>query len=188
MHKRGADTFLGQPLVGPRPAPPDGRVRRPRDDHRAAAAARTIRCSSSRRSCPGSGSRRSCRTPTSSVVSQERLIKQIAFPKIVLPVVGRDRGRRGLRVRAHPARADHAVLPAPHLALPAVHPAHRRGPVRLQPRRRRFLVAAGNVFFRDLGNVCGTSCACGGILSPGLYSLAVLDELSHLPRQPDPAS
>ena len=58
IHKRGADTAPRQHLVGPRPAPPDGRLRRLRDDHRQEAAARLSRSSSSRRSCRGSGSRR----------------------------------------------------------------------------------------------------------------------------------
>ena len=57
-----------------------------------------------------------------------------------------------------------------------------------------FLVAAGNVFFRDLGNVVGHVLRLWWFLSPGLYSLASLDNLrifekSNLPddarqRQP----
>ncbi len=47
---------------------------------------RTIRCSSSRRSCRGSGSRRPTQGGIESVVGAERLIKQIYFPKLVLPL------------------------------------------------------------------------------------------------------
>jgi ABC-2 type transport system permease protein len=40
-----------------------------------------------------------------------------------------------------------------------------------------YLLAAGNVFFRDLGNVEGHVLRLIWFLSPGLYSLAVLDQL-----------
>ncbi len=50
-----------------------------------------------------------------------------------------------------------------------------------------YLVAAGNVFFRDLGNVETHLMRLWWFLSPGLYSLALLDELQHLPGAPDPA-
>ena len=40
-----------------------------------------------------------------------------------------------------------------------------------------FLVAAGNVFFRDLGNVVGHLLRLWWFLSPGLYSLASLDDI-----------
>ncbi len=43
-----------------------------------------------------------------------------------------------------------------------------------------FLVAAGNVFFRDLGNVVGHLLRLWWFLSPGLYSLATLDQVAHL--------
>ena len=81
-----------QRLVGPRPAPPDARLRGPRDGHLRSASRRTTRSSSSPRSCRGSGSRRSIGDGITSVVGLERLIKQIQFPKIVLPVAG-DRRR-----------------------------------------------------------------------------------------------
>ena len=52
-----------------------------------------------------------------SVVGQERLIKQIHFPKIVLPVAATWPGIVELRLRADPAvRAAAALLPAPDLA------------------------------------------------------------------------
>ena len=71
---------------------------------------------------------------TSSVVSQERLIKQIQFPKIVLPVAATTAGRRRVRVRADRACRDHAVLPRPGVDQPRVHPGHRRGAVRVHAR------------------------------------------------------
>ena len=76
-----------QPVVDPGPDPPDGRVRRVhRRSSRAAARSRTIHCSSSPRSCPGSGTRRSITDATTAVVRQDKLIRQIAFPKLVLPM------------------------------------------------------------------------------------------------------
>ena len=47
-----------------------------------------------------------------------------------------------------------------------------------------FLVAAGNVFFRDLGNVATHVMRLWWFLSPGLYSLALLDELTIFQEQP----
>ena len=100
IRKRGADTLLGNiwwvldpllqmvvyvvfvTIIVPRPARP------------------TTRSSSSPRSCPGSGSPRRSPTPTSSIVAQDQLIKQIQFPKIVLPTAAVGRRRRQLRVRA----------------------------------------------------------------------------------------
>jgi len=46
------------------------------------------------------------------------------------------------------------------------------------------LVAAGNVFFRDLGNVSGHLLRLWWYLSPGLYSLAVLDESGVFAHHP----
>ena len=45
-------------------------------------------------------------------------------------------------------------------------------------------MAAGNVFFRDLGNVVGHVLRLWWFLSPGLYSLAVLDELTIFKEHP----
>ena len=47
-----------------------------------------------------------------------------------------------------------------------------------------FLVAAGNVFFRDLGNVVGHLLRLWWFLSPGLYSLASLDQLKLFKDHP----
>jgi ABC-type polysaccharide/polyol phosphate export permease len=45
-------------------------------------------------------------------------------------------------------------------------------------------MAAGNVFFRDLGNVEGHVLRLVWFLSPGLYSLAVFDSLSIFQKYP----
>ena len=124
---------------------------------------------------------------TLAVTSQDRLIKQIAFPKLVLPVAATTAGVVGFAFGLIPLGIPDAVLPGPDLAVPAAHPGHRRGPVRLHARRCRFLVAAGNVFFRDLGNVSRHVLRLWWYLSPGLYSLAALDELHVFQEHPDPA-
>ena len=45
-------------------------------------------------------------------------------------------------------------------------------------------MAAGNVFFRDLGNVEGHVLRLWWFLSPGLYSLAALDDLRIFKEHP----
>ncbi len=50
------------------------------------------------------------------------------------------------------------------------------------------LVAAGNVFFRDLGNVVGHLLRLWWFLSPGLYSLATLDDTTFFKDHPPLAS
>jgi ABC-type polysaccharide/polyol phosphate export permease len=47
-----------------------------------------------------------------------------------------------------------------------------------------FLVAAGNVFFRDLGNVVGHLLRLWWFLSPGLYSLESLDQIGIFKKYP----
>ena len=47
-----------------------------------------------------------------------------------------------------------------------------------------YLIAAGNVFFRDLGNVEAHFLRLWWFLSPGLYSLAALDELNIFKEHP----
>ena len=136
VHKRGADTLLGNiwwvldpllqmlvyvvfvTIIAPTASRP------------------TIRSSSSRRSCPGSGSRRRSPTRPSSIVSQDQLIKQIQFPKIVLPVAATTAGIVSFAFGTDRARAADAVLPRPDHAVPAVHPGHRRRPVRVHARVR----------------------------------------------------
>ncbi len=47
-----------------------------------------------------------------------------------------------------------------------------------------YLVAAGNVFFRDLGNVETHLLRLWWFLSPGLYSLALLEQLNIFEKYP----
>lgn len=121
---------------------------------------------------------------TSSVSSQERLIKQIAFPKLVLPVASATAGVVGfafglipllaLMVIFYPDRLSIYLLLIPLIAF--VQYVFSLGVA--------VLVAAGNVFFRDLGNVMRHLLRLWFYLSPGLYSLTVLDELHFFQDHP----
>ncbi len=120
---------------------------------------------------------------TSSVVSQERLIKQIQFPKLVLPVSATTAGVVGFAF---------GLVPLGLLLL--VFPDHRSPYVLLIPviaavqyvftLALALLVAAGNVFFRDLGNVTGHVLRLWWFLSPGLYSLSFLDTINLVAKYP----
>ena len=118
---------------------------------------------------------------TGSVVSQERLIKQIQFPKIVLPVAATTAGVVGFAFGLIPLlgllliyndRLTPYVLLVPVIAV--VQYVFTLGIA--------LLVAAGNVFFRDLGNVSGHVLRLWWFLSPGLYSLTFLDSV-HLVQE-----
>ena len=120
---------------------------------------------------------------TTSVASQDRLIKQIQFPKIVLPVAATTAGVVGFAWGLIPLVA--IVLLSlgglsPYLIfLPAIAAVQFIFTLAIA-----LLVSAGNVFFRDLGNVARHVLRLWFYLSPGLYSLAVLDEVNLLERYP----
>jgi len=120
---------------------------------------------------------------TTSVVRQAGLIRQIAFPKIVLPVatatsevVGFAWGLipLGLLLLLDPSRLSVQLLWIPVIA--AVQYVFTLGVA--------ILVSVGNVFFRDLGNVAGHLLRLWWLLSPGLYSLTALDGLGIVRRYP----
>ena len=109
-----------------------------------------------------------------SVVSQGALIKQIQFPKLVLPVAATSAAVVGFAfgliplagiMLLYPHRVSAFVLLIPIVA--AVQYVFTLG--------MAFLVAAVNVFFRDLGNLLRHALRLWFYLSPGLYSLSVLD-------------
>jgi ABC-type polysaccharide/polyol phosphate export permease len=120
---------------------------------------------------------------TNAVVSQDRLIKQIAFPKLVLPVAATTAGIVGFTFGLIPLgmlmlfyldRISPFVVFIPVIA--AVQYVFTLA--------MAILVAAGNVFFRDLGNVSRHVLRLWFYLSPGLYSLAILEELSIFQENP----
>lgn len=118
-----------------------------------------------------------------SVVSQQRLIKQIAFPKIVLPVSSTVAGIVGFAFGLIPLFGIMLLFPERLSLFPAFIPV-------VAVVQFAFtlaigvLVAAGNVFFRDLGNVIGHLLRLWWYLSPGLYSLAQLDNVELLDEFP----
>jgi ABC-type polysaccharide/polyol phosphate export permease len=114
---------------------------------------------------------------TGSIVNQHRLIKQIAFPKIVLPVAATTAGVVGFGFGLIPLAA--IMLLYPHrlsaliLLIPIIAVVQYVFTVAVA-----ILVAAGNVFFRDLGNVVRHLLRLWWYLSPGLYALSHLDGIA----------
>jgi homopolymeric O-antigen transport system permease protein len=113
---------------------------------------------------------------TTSIVRQDQLIKQIQFPKLVLPVAASTAGivsfafgtvALGLLMIFFSDRITLWLLFIPVIAVVQF----------VFTLACSFLVAAGNVFFRDLGNVVGHVLRLWWFLSPGLYSLSSLDNL-----------
>jgi ABC-2 type transport system permease protein len=120
---------------------------------------------------------------TASIVGKEQLIKQIQFPKIVLPAAASVAGIVSfgfgtiallLLMLLYPHRITPYLLLIPVIA--AVQFVFSLGCA--------FLMAAGNVFFRDLGNVEGHVLRLIWFLSPGLYSLEILDNLHIFKEHP----
>lgn len=114
---------------------------------------------------------------TTSVVSEDRLIKHVAFPKIVLPIAATTAGVAafafgliplGLIMLLYPHRISPLLVLIPVIA--AVQYVFTIAVA--------LFVSAGNVYFRDVGNFAGHLLRLWWYLSPGLYSIAVLDEVS----------
>jgi ABC-type polysaccharide/polyol phosphate export permease len=120
---------------------------------------------------------------TGSVVRQAGLIRQIAFPKLVLPistatseVIGFAWGLipLGLLMLLDNQRITIYLLWIPVIA--AVQFVFTLAVA--------ILVSAGNVFFRDLGNVTGHLLRLWWLLSPGLYSLSQLENFAFARKYP----
>jgi ABC-type polysaccharide/polyol phosphate export permease len=120
---------------------------------------------------------------TAAVVKQGRLIRQIAFPKLVLPmatsvagVVGFVFGLVPLAVLYYffPDRISIQLLWLPVIA--AVQFVFTLG--------MAILVSAANVFFRDLGNAVGHALRLWWFLSPGLYSISIVHHSATAKQYP----
>jgi homopolymeric O-antigen transport system permease protein len=120
---------------------------------------------------------------TSSIVSHDQLIKQIQFPKIVLPTAAVFSGvvsfafgtvALGLLMIFFSDRISIYLVLIPVIAAVQF----------VFTLACAYLVAAGNVFFRDLGNVETHALRLWWFLSPGLYSLAALDDLNVFQENP----
>ena len=120
---------------------------------------------------------------TTSIVRQDQLIKQIQFPKLVLPVAAVSAGI-----------VSFAFGTVALLLLMSFYSSHFSVYLVFIPviaavqyvftLAFSFLVAAGNVFFRDLNNVIGHVLRLWWFLSPGLYSLAALDQVGFVQEHP----
>ena len=117
------------------------------------------------------------------MVSQEKLIKQIQFPKLVLPVAATTAGVVGFVFGLIPLggimllyadRISPFLLLIPVIAF--VQYVFTLG--------MALLVSAINVFFRDLGNVLRHVLRLWFYLSPALYSMAVLDASATFQQNP----
>ncbi|CAN5447496.1 ABC transporter permease [soil metagenome] len=120
---------------------------------------------------------------TAAVASQDRLIKQIQFPKIVLPVAAVSAGVVGFLFGLIPLLgimlfSVERITPF-LLLIPVIAAVQFVFTLALA-----LLVSAGNVFFRDLGNVARHVLRLWFYLSPGLYSLQVLDRVNLLDEYP----
>ncbi len=120
---------------------------------------------------------------TTCVVSRDRLIRQIAFPKIVLPVATASAGvvgfawgliPLGLIMLLYIERLTPLVLWIPVIAVVQY----------VFTLAAAVLVSAVNVFFRDLGNVTRHVLRLWWYLSPGLYGLDALSNISIFREQP----
>jgi ABC-type polysaccharide/polyol phosphate export permease len=120
---------------------------------------------------------------TSSVVRRSELIRQIAFPKIVLPfstavaeIVGFAWGLIPLlaMMLLDAQRLTPQLLWIPVIA--AVQFLFTLGVA--------LLVAVGNVYFRDLGNVASHLLRLWWLLSPGLYAISNLQDIHLVQRYP----
>ena len=120
---------------------------------------------------------------TNSVVRADKLIRQIAFPKLVLPVSGATAGvvgflwglvPLGVLLLLHPARVSLMLVWFPVIA----------GVQFVFTLAAAILVAAANVFFRDLGNALGHALRLWWFLSPGLYSIQTLESTNFVKDNP----
>lgn len=112
----------------------------------------------------------------SSVRSQERLIKQLQFPKIVLPVSSTLAGVVGFAFGLIPLAAL-LVLLFPHrisaylLLVPVIAVVQLTFTLGVA-----LLVSTANVFVRDVTNIARHALRLWFYLSPGLYSLSLVTE------------
>jgi len=121
---------------------------------------------------------------TSSVTSQERLIKQIAFPKIVLPVASATAGVVGFAFGLIPLAALMVLFYQDRISVYLLFIPVIAFVQYVFSLAMSILVAAGNVFFRDLGNLMRHLLRLWFYLSPALYSITILDELNFFQEHP----
>jgi ABC-type polysaccharide/polyol phosphate export permease len=120
---------------------------------------------------------------TNAVVGQGSLIRQIAFPKIVLPIATATAGVVGFAwglvalvaiMLAFADRITPMLLWIPVIAVVQY----------VFSIATAIFLSAANVFFRDLGNVATHVLRLWWFLSPSLYSLSALDNLAFIREHP----
>jgi ABC-type polysaccharide/polyol phosphate export permease len=121
---------------------------------------------------------------TTAVVRHDKLIRQIAFPKLVLPTATTAAGVVGfvwglvplllLLLLVYPHRLSIMLLWLPVIAVVQF----------LFTLASAILVSAANVFFRDLGNAVSHGLRLWWFLSPGLYSLSALQDIKIVQENP----
>jgi lipopolysaccharide transport system permease protein len=120
---------------------------------------------------------------TMSIYTQSQLIKQIAFPKIVLPMAATTAGVVGFFFGLIPLAGIMMFYPSHFslylLLIPVIAVVQYVFTLAVS-----MLVATGNVFFRDLGNVVQHLLRLWFYMSPGLYSLAHLDDVDFVKQYP----
>jgi len=113
---------------------------------------------------------------TTAIVRQGQLIRQVAFPKLVLPMATATAGvvgfvfgliPLGALYLFYPQRASLELAWLPVIAIVQF----------VFTMAMAILVSALNVFFRDLGNAVGHLLRLWWFLSPGLYSLQTVHSL-----------
>lgn len=120
---------------------------------------------------------------TTSVVRQEKLIRSIAFPKLVLPVAETTAGVVGFAWGLVPL-AGLLILDSNRLTLMLLWIPVIAAVQYVFTLAMAILVSAANVYFRDLGNAVGHVLRLWWFLSPGLYSLASLEDLHTIKDHP----
>lgn len=122
---------------------------------------------------------------TTAVVRQEKLIRQIAFPKLVLPMATTTAGVVGFAWGMLPLLALLILhIPSGRLTVFLVWIPLIAAVQYVFTLASAILVSAANVFFRDLGNAVGHALRLWWFLSPGLYSLSALEGLSTFKNHP----
>ena len=117
------------------------------------------------------------------VISQEKLIKQIAFPKLVLPIAMTNAGVVGFAWGLVPLLAI-ALLSSNRLSIHLLWVPVIAGVQYVFTLASAILISAANVFFRDLGNAIGHALRLWWFLSPGLYAISSLRETQFMQEHP----
>ena len=121
---------------------------------------------------------------TNAVVNKDKLIRQIAFPKLVLPVSAASAGVVGFVWGLIPLGLlmlfyTDRVQPLMLVWIPVIAVVQY-----VFSLASAVLVSAANVFFRDLGNAVGHGLRLWWFLSPGLYSLEAVRETEFVQQNP----